>query len=933
MIRLPDYDEIDIDAVELPEFKEVPIIRKAKAPATVNVGSQPYERSEGVPAAKIKLPTTSDELYEAVGLSLPPVAAHKLGISTEEYNELERKLFKPNTWRAPAMKADAVERDMWRSAPGGALIKWKPELLITDKNLSENTGEQLQDIILKNPAGHEVFKGDVRPYYDIDIPDLPGKTKADTKAYRAKWTDALCKTHAAIREHWPLCTIHTFSSSGRTSADTYKVSFHFIISGAGYYKVGTDIPAIDVEGFDTKAYSGEGKTQCLRLPYAEAGKSGGEFPRFKLYVKIADAGVHATDPDDVCEEMADALQYWQYENWLPSFIKGEKLQHIEESKYAKQAADVKAKRAPPAVGTAAEEAAKLAGLLAIIPNTADTDWGTWQAIIWGAKRHACLSECYAEGYAAVHAWSAKSPKYNETDTDLMWMSGKEDHAGGYTIGTLHYYAKLYNKVEYYVWVKACINANKKSTGFNRKDPYCWYDFANQFENSHWPSKDEMIKAVMADAPRVIAYIRVSGGTYVQKINCTDQVYKWIENLRKEDFKLSYDEVTITPAKLNKKGEETKPAVEKTTRKIVKLSSFLDDHLFKFAYSGCDFSMEPNERLFNTYDGMTASLLPDHDPEILKPLFKFLFEVVCNEDKEVYDYFINMLACSMQKPNEPVGIATVLHGIQGTGKDTLLTFLCDYVFGRHLYCPLSGIADATRNFNTSQQGKKLFHINEVSSTREGFFVNFDKMKEIITKPTRTVEPKGKDPFEVRAADLWFFTTNNIYSLYIEESDRRYLVVTMNPKYANDREYFEQLRRDIMSEEVGSHFYTYLMSYAANHLLLRHIPQTELRTTLQETSMSNPRRFAKYISELEPQDRPHDWPEDSKEPFNTTDPIYISHVSAKLSANNAYAKYREWCANNGENATTSCKFGREFATCYTKIKSNGIIYYDTTPRIKK
>ena len=916
----PDFDICIDDAVhELPEFKEIPPQHKAKA-------------SVKAAAAAAALPTTSAELYDAVGFApLAPVAAHKLGISTEEYNELERKLSKPKQWRPPAQRADAVERDMWRSAPGPTEFRWKPILETLPKDEKKNTGEQLQDIILRNPQGHEVFLDNIRPYYDIDIPNLPGKTKADTKAYRAKWKEALCNTHAAIRAIWPLCTIHTFSSSGRTSEDTYKVSFHFIVSGAGYYKAGKGIPMIDVEGFDTQAYKEEGKRQCLRLPYAEAGKSGGKFPRFKQYVKIADDGPHATDLDDVCEEMADALQYWQYENWLPSFNKGEKLQHVEDDRYAE---DYKHARTKERRWNDKKSGMPiLESLLAIIPNTAETDWGTWQAIIWGAKHEACLSDGYEFGYDAVQAWSAKSPKHNEQETDNMWRAGREDHSGSYTIGTLHYYAKLHNKAEYYAWVKSITNAKKKSTGFNRKDPYCWYDFANQYENSHWLSKDEMIKAVMADAPRVIAYIRVSGGTYVQKINCTDQVYKWIENLRKEDFKLSYDEVTITPAKLNKKGEETKPATEKTTRKIVKLSSFLDDHLFKFAYSGCDFSQEPNERLFNTYDGMTASLLPDHDPEILNPLFKFLFEVVCNEDKEVYDYFINMLACSMQKPNEPVGIATVLHGIQGTGKDTLLTFLCDYVFGRHLYCPLSGIADATKNFNTSQQGKKLFHINEVSSTREGFFVNFDKMKEIITKPTRTVEPKGKDCFEVRAADLWFFTTNNIYSLYIEESDRRYLVVTMNPKYANDREYFEQLRQDIMSEEVGSHFYTYLMSYAANHLLLRHIPQTELRTTLQETSMSNSRRFAKYISELVPQDRPHDWPEDSKEPFNTTDPIYISHVSAKLSSANAYAKYREWCANNGENATTAWKFGREFTTCYTKTKSNGIIYYDTTPRIKQ
>ena len=174
LLAKPEQD-ICIDALpelpELPEFKEIPI-RKASAP---------------VKAAAAALPATSAELYDAVGLSLPPVAAHKLGISTEKYNELERKLSKPTVWRPPAMKADAVERDMWRSAPGGACIKWIPELATDADHERENTGEELQDIILRKPTGHEVFRANIRPYYDIDIKDLPGKTKADrVKTRRSK---------------------------------------------------------------------------------------------------------------------------------------------------------------------------------------------------------------------------------------------------------------------------------------------------------------------------------------------------------------------------------------------------------------------------------------------------------------------------------------------------------------------------------------------------------------------------------------------------------------------------------------------------------------------------------------------------------------------------------------------------------------------------
>ena len=896
----PDFD-ICIDEVpevhELPEFKEIPICR---AKASV--------KAAALPAA---LPTTSAELSAIVGFApLPPVAAHKLGISTAEYNELERKLSKPKQWRPPAQRADAVERDMWRSAPGPTTFKWKEELKTLPENEKINTGEQLQDIILKNPRGHEVFLDNIRPYYDIDIPNLPGKTKADTKAYKAKWSEALCNTHAAIRAIWPHCTIHTFSSSGRTSEDTYKVSFHFIVSGAGYYNAGKGIPAIDVEGFDTQAYKEEGKRQCLRLPYAEAGKSDGKFPRFKQYVKIADDGPHATDLDDVCEEMADALQYWQYENWLPSFNKGEKLHHVENDKYAKQAEDVRLKRAPRAVGTAAEEAEKLAGLLAIIPNTAETDWGTWQAIIWGAKRHACDTECYAEGYAAVQAWSAKSPKYNETDTDNMWRSGKEDHPGGYTIGTLHYYAKLHNKAEYYNWVKS---VTRKVTGvFSRKDPYCWYDFANQYEKSTWPSEAEMIKAVMVDAPRVIAYIRVKGGQFIQKINCKELVYEWVKatELGDEDFKLYYLKTRITPAK----GKT--PSSEAVERVECKISVLLKEHLHKFQCANSDFSLTPDPRVFNTYDGMQATVLHAPDLDLLAPLFKFLYVTVSDSNDEVYNYLINLLACSVQNPTKPVGRAIVLYGIQGTGKDTFVQFLRDYIFGEHLYIQFNSIPEATAQFNADQQGKKLFYISEASNTRECFMANYQIMKGKITADERNIEPKNVNRYKSKAADLWIVSTNNKYSIYLEGSDRRYFAFSMDPRTANDIGFFKQIRKDIFTQEIGDNFYTYLMQFAADETMLSKIPKTELRDAMMESSMTSVGRFVRDMGFILP-----------------TDPVEGVYIGTDVKSAVLFNKYCMWCSENRENATSAVKFGGEFSEYYKRVRKNTGFYYDTTKLLKQ
>jgi hypothetical protein len=884
----------------LPEFKETPI---SQTRAAAKAATQPATQ----PTARPALPTNEVEFLAAVGCDLPPIAAAKLGITTAEFNELQRKCLKPKVWR-PVHKADAVDRDMWKSAVC-TKIKWIRELKTAEAHELTNTGEEIQDMILKTPAGHELFRENIRPYYDIDIKDLPGKTKADTKAYKTKWNKILCDSHRAISEHWPHCTIHTFSSSGRTSADTYKISFHFIVGGAGYYKAGSDIPPLAVEGFDPAAYSGPGKRQCLRLPYAEAGKSA-EFPRIKQYVKIADGGPGATDLDDVCEDMADALQYWQYENWLPSFIHGERLQVVEHPKYAKQSEDKRAKRSTPAVGTAAEEAAKLAALLAIIPNTDVIAWDDWRAIIWAAKQHACLSDCYAEGLDAVQAWSAKSSKHNEQETANMWRAGRDEQAGGYTIATLHHYAKEHNRAEYYTWVKS--RAKVSRSKFNRKDPYCWYHFAEQYEKSHWPSYDAMVNAVMKDAPRVIAYIRSKAGWYMQKIDCEQAIYTPIDDLKKENFTMTYNVDKVTPAK----GKQ--PEARTLETKTAKLCDFLRDSLVKFQSVTCDFSDEPDPAKFNTYDGMAAVNLPDgHDPAVIAPLLSFLFNTVSSNNVEVYEYLMNLLARVVQNPTQPVGVAIVLHGIQGTGKDTFVEFLCDFLFGKHLYCGFSGLEAATAKFNAEQQGKKLFYISEAASTQETYMSNYQIMKGLITSTIRWIEAKGQGRYSVPAADFWLISTNNKFSVYLDDSDRRHFMLSMNPLTANDIEYFTRLREQIMTEEVGNHFYTYLMSYKASRALLAKIPKTELREIMLEASSNSVVKFARHKRDMM---------------RLIANPTPAQLASYKVSGQVLFDEYKAWCSGSNEKFLSGTVFGRDFSDYYTKTRSNVGVVYDLTAPLK-
>jgi hypothetical protein len=258
---------------------------------------------------------------------------------------------------------------------------------------------------------------------------------------------------------------------------------------------------------------------------------------------------------------------------------------------------------------------------------------------------------------------------------------------------------------------------------------------------------------------------------------------------------------------------------------------------------------------------------------------------------------------------------VLHGIQGTGKDTFVEFLRDYVFGNHLYCQFNSIQEATKTFNSNQQGKKLFYISEAASTRECFMSNYQIMKGLITANKRNIEPKNVNQFMVDAADLWIISTNNMYSVYLEGSDRRYFVFSMDPKTANDLEYFKQVRKDIFTQEMGDNFYTYLMQYPADISLLAKIPKTELREAMMESSLSSVGRFSRELM--------HIMPDDVAEG---------KYKGTEIRAASLFEKFLIWCDTNKEHTTTATKFGREFSEYYERTHKNTGYYYDTT-KIKK
>ena len=129
--------------------------------------------------------------------------------------------------------------------------------------------------------------------------------------------------------------------------------------------------------------------------------------------------------------------------------------------------------------------------------------------------------------------------------------------------------------------------------------------------------------------------------------------------------------------------------------------------------------------------------------------------------------------------------------QGIGKTFFTDFLARFVFGEDITVQFNGISDIVDKFNLRLAGKKLSVNNETSSTREEFRSSFEKLKSLVTDSRQSIQKKFVDTYEIDNICSWMFLTNNIDSFIIEDSNRRYVCLDVNPIHKDDSEYFENL----------------------------------------------------------------------------------------------------------------------------------------------
>ena len=259
-----------------------------------------------------------------------------------------------------------------------------------------------------------------------------------------------------------------------------------------------------------------------------------------------------------------------------------------------------------------------------------------------------------------------------------------------------------------------------------------------------------------------------------------------------------------------------------------------------------------ENKFNMFKGFMHSVTPPDnfkmDQTKIQPILDHLHDIWCGGDQMCYKYILDWMASIAQTPWKKSLVAVVLVSIrEGAGKNSIMEFLKEHVFGNQYIRDVSNINDLTRQFNMDGM-KTIFTVcNEIGS-QGGAYRNADSLKDMITRKTQRIETKGVDPIQMSCFNNFMLTSQYWkWVAKISSSDRRYFCLDADNKRCNDVDYFTNLFK-FLTPESGKHFWYYLLSRDLSTVNLRNIPMTDLKRDMASLSYDP---FIKTLIELENQ----------------------------------------------------------------------------------
>lgn len=258
------------------------------------------------------------------------------------------------------------------------------------------------------------------------------------------------------------------------------------------------------------------------------------------------------------------------------------------------------------------------------------------------------------------------------------------------------------------------------------------------------------------------------------------------------------------------------------------------------------------------------------------------QIVCDGNEHVYEWLLDWMADCVQDARNIKGTCVVLRGVEGCGKGAWADQF-GQLFGRH-YTHLIDAERLTTKFNSLMSDSIVVFADEVLWPGDRKAANI--LKGMVTERRVTRESKGVDSIEVDNLGHIIIASNEDWIVPAGPQSRRWLVLNVSGKVAQNKEYFDRLFKEMTNGGRE----------ALLHLLMTREITSNLRQAPHTSGLTEQRRMSHRHDSLL-----HFLTESSiRGGFNTID--YESDMSdsakwpQKVILYELFDEYRVWCRDN-------------------------------------
>lgn len=216
-----------------------------------------------------------------------------------------------------------------------------------------------------------------------------------------------------------------------------------------------------------------------------------------------------------------------------------------------------------------------------------------------------------------------------------------------------------------------------------------------------------------------------------------------------------------------------------------------------------------------------------------PQIKKVLLHVFNNDVEIYNHFLNWLACILQFKMR-TETAFLIHGCPGTGKGFLFSKILSPILGRD-FTDNRNLRDFANRFRSSAPDKFITMVDEADvdgMSKQELDQVISNFKHQITEERVHYELKHVDSQLLYNYANYLIASNRIIPLVIEEGDRRFNISPRQEKKLKMNDAVAQLVKEELQD-----FTNYLMAYPADKAVARRVIDNEVKRDLITQHLSS------------------------------------------------------------------------------------------------